>query len=181
MPAPTRTACSFPLPVLLFYRRLAGSLAETEWIASVLATNHRWKVKCRGADWPRHFDALKTSQLATAPTRCAFFGRDDRQQDIRRLAVAQVQRGDAIEDRHRAVDRIIVQERSTTGEFIFEVRLLAAAATAILIILAADREAEVARLVELGAKRVTDMDEWGYQWTVMQDPEGNEFCVAQTR
>jgi hypothetical protein len=25
------------------------------------------------------------------------------------------------------------------------------------------------------------MDEWGYQWTVMQDPEGNEFCVAQTR
>jgi hypothetical protein len=45
---------------------------------------------------------------------------------------------------------------------------------------AADREAEVARLIELGAKRVTDMDEWGYQWTVMQDPEGNEFCVAQT-
>jgi hypothetical protein len=25
------------------------------------------------------------------------------------------------------------------------------------------------------------MEEWGYQWTVMQDPEGNEFCVAQTR
>jgi hypothetical protein len=46
---------------------------------------------------------------------------------------------------------------------------------------AADQEAEVARLIELGAKRVTDMDEWGYQWTVMQDPEGNEFCVAQTR
>jgi hypothetical protein len=46
---------------------------------------------------------------------------------------------------------------------------------------AVDQEAEVARLVELGAKRVTDMDEWGYQWTVMQDPEGNEFCVAQTR
>ena len=46
---------------------------------------------------------------------------------------------------------------------------------------AADREAEVTRLVELGARRVTDMDEWGYQWTVMHDPEGNEFCVAQTR
>ena len=42
---------------------------------------------------------------------------------------------------------------------------------------AADREDEVARLVELGAKRVTDMDEWGYRWTVMQDPEGNEFCL----
>ncbi len=31
-----------------------------------------------------------------------------------------------------------------------------------------------------GAKRVTDVDEWGCQWTVMRDPEGNEFCVAQT-
>jgi hypothetical protein len=29
--------------------------------------------------------------------------------------------------------------------------------------------------------RDVQMDEWGYQWTVMQDPEGNEFCVAQTR
>ena len=46
---------------------------------------------------------------------------------------------------------------------------------------AADREAEVARLVELGATRVSDMDEWGYEWTVMRDPEGNEFCVAQLR
>jgi predicted enzyme related to lactoylglutathione lyase len=46
---------------------------------------------------------------------------------------------------------------------------------------AADLQAEVARLVELGATRVADMNEWGYEWTVMQDPEGNEFCVAQTR
>jgi hypothetical protein len=46
---------------------------------------------------------------------------------------------------------------------------------------APDREAEVARLVALGATRVADIDEWGYQWTVLQDPEGNEFCVAQTR
>lgn len=46
---------------------------------------------------------------------------------------------------------------------------------------APDREAEVARLVELGATRVADMDEWGYQWTVLHDPEGNEFCVAQSR
>jgi Glyoxalase-like domain len=46
---------------------------------------------------------------------------------------------------------------------------------------APDREGEVARLVELGATRVADMDEWGYQWTVLLDPEGNEFCVAQAR
>ena len=44
-----------------------------------------------------------------------------------------------------------------------------------------DPAAEVARLVELGATRVTDAAEYGYTWTVMADPEGNEFCVASTR
>jgi hypothetical protein len=43
---------------------------------------------------------------------------------------------------------------------------------------AIDRQAEVARLVALGASRVADKDEWGHAWTVLQDPEGNEFCVA---
>ena len=46
---------------------------------------------------------------------------------------------------------------------------------------APDRETEVARLLELGATLVADMNEWGYEWTVLQDPEGNEFCVADTR
>jgi Glyoxalase-like domain len=46
---------------------------------------------------------------------------------------------------------------------------------------APDHELEVRRLVELGATRRSDMDEWGYRWTVLQDPEGNEFCVAQQR
>lgn len=45
----------------------------------------------------------------------------------------------------------------------------------------ADPAAEVARLVGLGAQRVADVDEWGYRWTVMRDPEGNEFCVARAR
>lgn len=40
------------------------------------------------------------------------------------------------------------------------------------------RDAEVARLVALGATTLGDHDEWGHRWTVMQDPEGNEFCVA---
>ncbi len=40
------------------------------------------------------------------------------------------------------------------------------------------REAEVARLLELGATLVAEKDEWGHRWTVLQDPEGNEFCVA---
>jgi hypothetical protein len=39
--------------------------------------------------------------------------------------------------------------------------------------------AEVTRLVELGATRVADREEYGYTWTVMADPEGNEFCVAK--
>ena len=41
-----------------------------------------------------------------------------------------------------------------------------------------DREAEVSRLITLGATRIDEHDEWGVRWTVMTDPEGNEFCVA---
>ena len=43
---------------------------------------------------------------------------------------------------------------------------------------APDRDAEVARLVELGATRVREVSEYGMSWVVMADPEGNEFCVA---
>ena len=48
-----------------------------------------------------------------------------------------------------------------------------------LDVTAPDPDAEVARLVELGATLVADMEEYGYTWTVMADPEGNEFCVAK--
>lgn len=41
-----------------------------------------------------------------------------------------------------------------------------------------DRAAEVARLVALGATSLRDHDEWGIRWTVLADPEGNEFCIA---
>jgi hypothetical protein len=44
---------------------------------------------------------------------------------------------------------------------------------------AANREAEVARLVGLGATRGESHDEYGVHWTVLQDPECNEVCVAQ--
>jgi hypothetical protein len=46
-------------------------------------------------------------------------------------------------------------------------------------LVADDREKEIARLVELGATRGADHDEYGHSWTVMADPEGNEFCIAQ--
>jgi hypothetical protein len=46
-------------------------------------------------------------------------------------------------------------------------------------------EAEVDRLVEAGARVVaTRQDPEGhldpYRWTVLQDPEGNEFCVVKS-
>ena len=43
---------------------------------------------------------------------------------------------------------------------------------------AADRQAEVDRLVKFGATLIHDKDEWDVRWTTLADPEGNEFCVA---
>jgi len=37
--------------------------------------------------------------------------------------------------------------------------------------------AEAQRLEQLGASRVRAMEQRGEYWIVMQDPEGNEFCV----
>ena len=48
-----------------------------------------------------------------------------------------------------------------------------------LDVIAADPEAEIARLVGLGATRVADREEYGYTWTLMADPEGNEFDLAR--
>ena len=42
-----------------------------------------------------------------------------------------------------------------------------------------DREAEVLRLVGLGATLVADNDQWETRWSVLRDPGGNEFCIAQ--
>jgi hypothetical protein len=48
-----------------------------------------------------------------------------------------------------------------------------------LDLIAPDPEAEIARLVELGATRLADREEYGYTWTLMADPEGNEFDLAK--
>lgn len=42
-----------------------------------------------------------------------------------------------------------------------------------------DRAGDVARLVELGATHVADKEEWGHSWAVLNDVEGNEFCIAE--
>jgi predicted enzyme related to lactoylglutathione lyase len=44
-----------------------------------------------------------------------------------------------------------------------------------------DHDAEVARILALGARR-TDVGQGpGATWTVLADPEGNEFCVLQPK
>ena len=44
-----------------------------------------------------------------------------------------------------------------------------------------DREAEIARLVALGAHAVDVGQPADATWTVLADPEGNEFCVLSAR
>lgn len=43
-----------------------------------------------------------------------------------------------------------------------------------------DQEAEVARLLALGARHA-DVGQGDESWTVLRDPEGNEFCVLAAR
>ncbi|MBX6722025.1 MAG: VOC family protein [Dactylosporangium sp.] len=43
-----------------------------------------------------------------------------------------------------------------------------------------DQEAEVERLVNMGARRV-DIGQGDVPWVVLADPEGNEFCVLTAR
>jgi hypothetical protein len=44
-----------------------------------------------------------------------------------------------------------------------------------------DREAEVERLVNMGARRVDVGQGEEASWVVLADPEGNEFCVLRSR
>ena len=44
-----------------------------------------------------------------------------------------------------------------------------------------EREQEIGRLITLGARRV-DIGQTGAEsWTVLADPEGNEFCVVRPK
>lgn len=44
-----------------------------------------------------------------------------------------------------------------------------------------DRDAEIERLLSLGATRIDVGQDTDVSWTVMADPEGNEFCVLSSR
>jgi len=47
-----------------------------------------------------------------------------------------------------------------------------------LDLVAEDYEAEVLRVVGLGAIREQDHETSGFHWTVLGDVEGNEFCIS---
>jgi catechol 2,3-dioxygenase-like lactoylglutathione lyase family enzyme len=42
-----------------------------------------------------------------------------------------------------------------------------------------DRAAATTTLVADGAQHVADHEHDGFRWTVLADPEGNQFCIAQ--
>src|ERR1700733_14368351 len=44
---------------------------------------------------------------------------------------------------------------------------------------ATDWEAEIARLTDLGATRIRDVQENGAHWITLADPEGNEFDLVR--
>lgn len=46
--------------------------------------------------------------------------------------------------------------------------------------MAEDLERDVERLVALGARRGATVEERGFRWVVLYDPEDNEFCVVQS-
>jgi len=45
----------------------------------------------------------------------------------------------------------------------------------------ADPEALIEHVEELGGSRLHDHDIAGFHWTVCADPEGNEFCVTDSK
>jgi hypothetical protein len=46
---------------------------------------------------------------------------------------------------------------------------------------AGDRDREIERLISLGARRVEIGQTGKESWTVLADPEGNEFCVIRPK
>jgi hypothetical protein len=44
-----------------------------------------------------------------------------------------------------------------------------------------EREVEIDRILALGARRVDIGQTGGESWTVLADPEGNEFCVLRPK
>jgi predicted enzyme related to lactoylglutathione lyase len=43
----------------------------------------------------------------------------------------------------------------------------------------ADLEAAVSRVLALGGRKLKAVSEYGIEWAVMADPDGNEFCLIK--
>ncbi len=70
-------------------------------------------------------------------------------------------------------------ERGVRGTLLWQVPEPKTAKSRMHIDLASrNPENEVDRLIELGAQRVEHREGNGTSWTVMLDPEGNEFCIG---
>ncbi|MEO6467624.1 MAG: VOC family protein [Acidimicrobiia bacterium] len=50
-----------------------------------------------------------------------------------------------------------------------------------LDLVSSTREADIERLLSLGATRLAEHDEYDERWTTLADPEGNEFDVVAQR
>ncbi len=48
-----------------------------------------------------------------------------------------------------------------------------------LDLVAADLDAAAARIEAIGGRRTGTVAEYGFEWTVLADPEGNEFCIVR--
>ena len=42
-----------------------------------------------------------------------------------------------------------------------------------------DLDAAVSRVQELGGHKIRQLSEYGIEWAVMADPDGNEFCLVK--
>ena len=42
-----------------------------------------------------------------------------------------------------------------------------------------DLDKAVSRVLELGGHKLNKLSEYGIEWVVMADPDGNEFCLVQ--
>jgi predicted enzyme related to lactoylglutathione lyase len=42
-----------------------------------------------------------------------------------------------------------------------------------------DLDAAVSRVQGLGGHKLRQLNEYDFQWVVMADPDGNEFCLVQ--
>ena len=69
----------------------------------------------------------------------------------------------------------------TSGQHLSDVKTIKNRVHLDLTTGADDRDAEIERLLRLGARRVNIGQTGEESWTVLADPEGNEFCVVRPK